>query len=492
MKQDESSSQKLKDLIERRKQLDEELSKLSRKVAVVFSDIVGSTRFFEEFGDVAGLVYVHKCIDMLSPIAEKHGGTICKTIGDALMTYFEDPVNAVRAAVDMQRTLEAYNTHQQEQERIHIRIGMNFGPGMIKDKDVFGDAVNVAARIQTMAKPDTIYVSASKDERANLEEKLRRANIPFQQAAEAEVKGKAEKITAFDILWHEMKGVAVEVAPLAPQMAGRVDVAKAAEAPREKATVSGGTSPLAPMNGIGAAGRPRARFSFLVVRPDGSHGEERPLDKPVVTLGRLDGDILFPEDALVSRRHARFTVTDDGLSVEDLNSANGIFWRLNKPHKLRHGDIILMGRQMFRFMCPTATGSRAPGTGPESRGAGTSAGSPAGIPQSGTGAAPRRREADKVVAELIRLLPGGVEENHYPLVTGENILGRTRGTISFPDDPFLSGQHCSITFQAGGFVLADLKAQNGTFVGVREKTALSDGDIVLIGHQLLRVTCAPA
>ncbi|MBI3484598.1 MAG: adenylate/guanylate cyclase domain-containing protein, partial [Acidobacteria bacterium] len=130
MKQDESSSQKLKDLIERRKQLDEELSKLSRKVAVVFSDIVGSTRFFEEFGDVAGLVYVHKCIDMLSPIAEKHGGTICKTIGDALMTYFEDPVAAVRATVDMQRTLEAYNSHQQEQERIHIRVGMNFGPGM--------------------------------------------------------------------------------------------------------------------------------------------------------------------------------------------------------------------------------------------------------------------------------------------------------------------------------------------------------------------------
>ena len=483
MKQDEASSQKLKDLIERRKQLDEELSKLSRKVAVVFSDIVGSTRFFEEFGDVAGLVYVHKCIDMLSPIAETHGGTICKTIGDALMTYFEDPVAAVRATVDMQRTLEAYNSHQQEQERIHVRIGMNFGPGMIKDKDVFGDAVNVAARIQTMAKPDCIYVSASKDERANLEEKLRRANIPFQQAAEAEVKGKAEKIIAFDILWREMKGAAVEVVPRAPQMAGRVDVAKAAEAPREKPTVQSGTSPVAAMM------RPRVRYSLLVVRPDGSHGEERTLDKAVVTLGRVDGDILFPEDALVSRRHARFTLTGDSLSVEDLNSANGIFWRLNKPHKLLHGDIILMGRQMFRFMCPTATGSRGPGTGPESRGTATAGGSPAGT---GAGAAPKRREADKVVAELIRLLPGGVEENHYPLQLGENILGRTRGTISFPDDPFLSGQHCSVSWQNGQFVLADLKAQNGTFVGVREKTPLGDGDIVLIGHQLLRVTCAPA
>jgi class 3 adenylate cyclase/pSer/pThr/pTyr-binding forkhead associated (FHA) protein len=483
MKQDEAASQKLKDLIERRKQLDEELSKLSRKVAVVFSDIVGSTRFFEEFGDVAGLVYVHTCIDMLSPIAEKHGGTICKTIGDALMTYFEDPVSAVRAAVDMQRTLEVYNTHQQEQERIHIRIGMNYGPGMIKDKDVFGDAVNVAARVQTLAKPDTIYVSASKDERGNLEDRLRRANIPFQQAAEAEVKGKAEKIVAFDILWHEMKGAAVEVAPLAPQMAGRVDVAKAAEAPKEKATVQSGASPVA------AILHPRARYSLLVVRPDGSHGEERALDKPVVTLGRVDGDILFPEDALVSRRHAKFTITNDSLTVEDLNSANGIFWRLNKPYKLAHGDIILMGRQMFRFVSPTAPGSRAPGMGPESRGAGTASG-PSAV--TGSGAAPKRREADKVVAELIRLLPGGVEENHYPLQLGENILGRTRGTISFPDDPFLSGQHCSVNWMNGQFVLADLKAQNGTFVGVREKTTLGDGDIILIGHQLLRITSAPS
>ncbi len=477
MKQDDSSSQKLKDLIEMRKQLDAELGKLSRKVAVMFTDIVGSTRFFEEFGDVAGLVYVHKCIDMLSPIAERHGGTVCKTIGDELMTSFEDPISAVRAGVDMQRTLETYNSHQQEQERIHVRIGMNFGQGMIKDKDVFGDVVNTAARIRAQTKIDGIFVGASKDERAELENKLRAAGIPFQNAPEAEAKGKAEKIIPLDILWHEMKGAALEVVPLAPQMAGRVDVARAAEAPREKATVHPTSS------GAAAVMRPRLRYSLLVVRPDGSHGEERPLEKPVVTLGRVDGDILFPEDALVSRRHARFTIAGDALSVEDLNSANGIFWRLNKPHKLRNGDIILMGRQMFRFVAPgqqAAATSTAPGKPLDSA--------------AKHAAAPKRRESDnqKVSAELIRLLPGGVEENRYPLGAGENILGRTRGTISFPEDPFLSGQHCSITLKDGNFVLEDLKAQNGTFVGVREKTPLADGDIVLIGHQLLRVTSAPA
>ncbi len=469
MRQDDSSSQKLKDLIERRKQLDEELSKLSRKVAVMFTDIVGSTRFFEEFGDVAGLVYVHKCIDMLSPIAERHGGTICKTIGDELMTSFEDPINAIRAAIDMQRTLEAYNNHQQEQERIKVRIGMNYGPGMIKDKDVFGDVVNVAARIRALAKPAAIYVDASKDERANLEARLRTANIPFEKAVEAEVKGKTEKIIALDILWRDVKGSAVEIVPHAPQMAGRVDVAKAAEAPHDKGTTLSGASPVA------AILRPRLRYSLLVVRPDGSHGEERALDKPIVILGRVEGDILFPEDALVSRRHARFSVASDSLTVEDLNSANGIFWRLNKPHKLRNGDIILMGRQMFRFVYagqPKGAATVTPGRSSSASGA--------------------KSGEDKGPAELVRLLPGGVEENHFLLKFEENILGRTRGTISFPEDPFLSGQHCSINFKDGNFFLADLKAQNGTFVGVREKTSLADGDIVLIGHQLLRVTSAPA
>lgn len=466
MKQDDNASQKLKDLIERRKQLDEELSKLSRKVAVMFTDIVGSTRFFEEFGDVAGLVYVHKCIDMLSPIAERHGGTICKTIGDELMTSFEDPINATRAAIDMQRTLEAYNLHQQEQERIQVRIGINYGPGMIKDKDVFGDVVNVAARIRALAKPTAIYVDAIKDERANLEARLRTANIPFEKAVEAEVKGKTEKIIPLDIHWRDVKGGAVEVVPLAPQMAGRVDVAKAAEAPHDRGTTLSGTSPVA------AILRPRLRYSLLVVRPDGSHGESRALDKPTVILGRVEGDILFPEDALVSRRHARFTVTSDSLTVEDLNSANGIFWRLHNPHKLRNGDIILMGRQMFRFVF---------------------AGQPKGVATVTPGKpAPTKSGADMGPAELIRLLPGGVEENHFLLKFEENILGRTRGSISFPEDPFLSGQHCSINFKDGNFVLEDLKAQNGTFVGVREKTSLTDGDIVLIGHQLLRVTSAPA
>jgi class 3 adenylate cyclase/pSer/pThr/pTyr-binding forkhead associated (FHA) protein len=468
MSQDESA--KLKELIEKKKQLEQELAKFSRLVTVMFTDIVGSTSYFEKYGDVAGLVYVHNCIDRLAPVAEKHGGTISKTIGDAVMAYFEDPVGAINAAVEMQRVLEAYNALQiEESEQIFVRIGMNYGPGMIKDKDVFGDAVNAAARIESITKSQQILISTTEKEskaRAAWEEKIRAARVPLRKLPEASVKGKAEKLEVFEVLWREITAdKPVEVAPTTPQMAGRVNVTKAAESASEKGTM---------IIEAPSAAVPRLAISLVVVRPDGNPGQKYPLAKPEMILGRVEGDMLFPDDPLVSRRHARFHVTSDAVAVEDMNSANGIFCRLNKPHSLRSGDIILMGREMFRFV------ERAEVAAPVAQGMETATvlGGPA-VPAVQS-------------AELVRLKPGGIEDQRFPLLAGENILGRTRGTLTFPDDAYLSSQHCRIALQDGNYVLEDLKAVNGTFVAIRDRTSLSDGDILLIGHQLLRVTIEPA
>jgi class 3 adenylate cyclase/pSer/pThr/pTyr-binding forkhead associated (FHA) protein len=469
MKQQDESS-KLKELIERKKQLDLELAKLSKLVTVMFTDIVGSTSYFEKHGDVAGLVYVHKCIDMLSPIAEKHGGTVCKTIGDAVMAYFNDPVNAVLAAIEMQRTLDAYNAVQLEvdevEQKIFVRIGLNYGPGMVKDNDVFGDAVNTAARVESLAKGEQILISAASKLEKDIIQKwvdsVRAAKIPLREIPDVSLKGKAEKLVVYEVLWREMKAEQkVEVAPLTPQMAGRVNVSKAAELPSDRQSGVFGASPLSQI------AKPKVIFSLVVVRPDGTHGQECRLDRSSVVLGRVEGDIKFPDDPLVSRKHARFAVSAESLAVEDLKSANGIFLRLNKPRPLQDGDILLMGRQMFRFVTPRRD---AP--------AGDSKPSATQPPAAGGVAS----------AELVKMLPGGVEDKHFPLNSGENILGRTRGSITFPEDAYLSSQHCRIIWKDGKFVLEDLKAVNGTFVGVREKTPLSDGDILLIGHQLLRVT----
>lgn len=469
MAQDELSG-KLQELMKQRQLLDEELTKFKRLVTLMFVDIVGSTSYFDRYGDVSGLVYVHKCIDMLTLVAERHGGTICKTIGDALMTSFLDPVAAVQSAIDMQHTLDNYNKNQVEPDQIHVRIGLNHGLGMIKDKDVFGDVVNVAARIESLAKTEQVFISES------LWEKVREAKIPCEKIPEVSVKGKAEKLTIYEVQWRKVQPSAtVQLPAQAPAVAARVPVAKAAEPTSEqKGTVMMQASPVAVLT------KPKLQYSLVVVRPDGTHGQAVKLENVVSVLGRVEGDILFPDDPLVSRRHAKFTVQDAGVTVEDLRSANGIFWRLRFPHTLQNADIILMGRQMFRFAFKPPEGP--PGQSPSKGGKfklpkpGEEKGAPAG--PSG--------------AELIRLLPGGVEDKHYSLATGENILGRTRGTLTFPEDAYLSSQHARVKAEDGKCLLEDLQSGNGTFVGVRDKTTLTDGDILLIGHQLLRITATPS
>jgi class 3 adenylate cyclase/pSer/pThr/pTyr-binding forkhead associated (FHA) protein len=457
---------KLQELIKARAKLDEELGKFQRMVTLMFVDIVGSTTYFDRYGDVAGLVWVHKCIDMLIPVAEQHGGTVSKTIGDALMTYYEDPLESVRAAIDMQRALQDYNQHKVEIDQIKVRIGLNYGLGLIKDKDVFGDVVNVAARIESMAKADQIFIGST------LEEKIRSSNLQTRKLPEVSVKGKAEKLDVYEVLWKDIKGGPTVSKPAAsPTIAARVPVFKASEQPTAGGTVVMGSSPVA------AVAKPRVEYSLIVVRPDGSHGQACKLEKPVTILGRVEGDIVFPDDTLVSRKHARFTLADDGVVVEDLHSANGVFWRLRAPHTLADSDIVLMGRQMFRFV------TAKPGA------------KPAAPPEKGKDAKDAKKEKDKEEkpaeappAELVRLLPGGVEETRYPLVAGENILGRTRGTLTFPQDAYLSSQHARIRFDSGKFIVEDMNAANGTFVAVHETKKVGDGDIILIGHQLLRVT----
>src|SRR5438477_4271570 len=79
-----------------------ELEKLRRNITVLFTDIKGSTAYFEQFGDSAGLLMVFQCNSLLSKCVERHGGRVIKTIGDAIMASFEDCAEAVAASIEMQ------------------------------------------------------------------------------------------------------------------------------------------------------------------------------------------------------------------------------------------------------------------------------------------------------------------------------------------------------------------------------------------------------
>ncbi len=170
--------------------------------AVLFSDIVGSTAYFEQRGDEAGLAMVELHNRLLFPQVEGHHGAIIKTIGDAIMAAYESVGEAVLSAVAMQEALKKHNAAQADTERIHIRIGVNFGSVICQGQDLFGDVVNAAARIEALASGDKILVSGSVRTGLGHEPTDSRAGAlactPFDAVR---VKGKKEPIEVFEIVW---------------------------------------------------------------------------------------------------------------------------------------------------------------------------------------------------------------------------------------------------------------------------------------------------
>jgi len=152
----------LKELLKERDKIDQLMQdKFSKEMTIMFTDIKGSTTYFETRGDINGLSMVFRHNEMLFPVIEHHKGTVIKTIGDSIMASFPDTIKGVRAAIEMQKTLSSYNATHPKQDQIRIRIGLNVGRGIVQQQDVFGDLVNVAARIESLAEPGQILISQS-------------------------------------------------------------------------------------------------------------------------------------------------------------------------------------------------------------------------------------------------------------------------------------------------------------------------------------------
>ncbi len=122
-------------------------NQMARKLAIMFTDVKGSSKFYKDCGDVAGRLTMHKLNDMLFPIIRSRQGTIVKTIGDSIMAWFPEASGALEAALTMQQTLQAYNQDQPEEKQLLVRIAMNYGYGIIENQDVFGDMINIAGKM---------------------------------------------------------------------------------------------------------------------------------------------------------------------------------------------------------------------------------------------------------------------------------------------------------------------------------------------------------
>ena len=176
----------------------ETLNKMRTEVTILFSDIKGSTPYFERKGDAEGLAMVQHHNDLLFPIIERAGGRVVKTIGDAIMACFKDPAGAVRAAIQMQQVLEDDRAKTEiEEDRIHIRVALHKGLGIEKDNDVFGDVVNATAKIQQQANPDQILITDV------LLDAAKQAGAQCAKLGRAQIKGKDEAIDVYAVAWSE-------------------------------------------------------------------------------------------------------------------------------------------------------------------------------------------------------------------------------------------------------------------------------------------------
>ncbi|MFH0814375.1 MAG: CHAT domain-containing protein, partial [Pseudomonadota bacterium] len=193
----EKTKKNIEELLRERKKLDKVLqSEFSREATLMFTDIVGSTSFFERRGDIEGRSMIQEHNDILFPIIKDYHGTVVKTIGDAIMASFPSPEDGVRSAVQIQRILYDRNKNQSKEDQIKVRIGLNYGKGIVQDNDVFGDVVNVAARVESLADGEQILVSKS-----IYDEVRRTEDILCRYFDSTEVKGKAEPLEIYRVVW---------------------------------------------------------------------------------------------------------------------------------------------------------------------------------------------------------------------------------------------------------------------------------------------------
>jgi adenylate cyclase len=172
----------------------------ARQVTVLFADVSGSTKLYETEGDKTAAETIAHCIKQMRQAAESSGGRIVKTIGDEIMVVFSTADAAAYAASSMQSAIDALPLVGTT--KLGVRIGFHCGPVIQNDDDIFGDTVNLAARLVEQAARGQIIISR---ETSNLLGPVFRS---FKRPLYAiHVKGKAEEVELCELIWRHADDV---------------------------------------------------------------------------------------------------------------------------------------------------------------------------------------------------------------------------------------------------------------------------------------------
>ncbi|MGA2188726.1 MAG: adenylate/guanylate cyclase domain-containing protein [Steroidobacteraceae bacterium] len=251
------------------------------EVAIVFADVVGSTKLYEQLGDLRARDMVGICIDVMRAATDQNHGTVIKTMGDEIMATFPTADDALNAAAQMQKHIVTHPALKVDEQTVAIRIGCNFGPVVLENRDIFGSAVHTANRMTSQAKAGQIITTATMVERLSSEW---RASV--RQIDIATLKGRSSEVALFEVLWQTE-----DITSMVPAIA-----ITSRERPK----------------GL----RLRLRYQGQeVVVEDG---------RASITMGRAEENDLVIKGNLISRLHARVEVNRNKFMLVD-QSTNGTF-----------------------------------------------------------------------------------------------------------------------------------------------------------------------
>jgi class 3 adenylate cyclase len=185
------------------------LGKMSepRELLVLFADISGSTGIYEQLGDAAAVELIQGLLERMEEEVYFHKGNVIKSIGDALLCTFADVISALAAATAMQQ--QAAAVEGPGGRNLALRVGMHFGPALEERGDVFGDAVNVAARVVESARPGQILITEVCFDKTPLLGRNRIRTID-----RITVRGRSAETTIMEVMWQRGRSHTTVVPPV--------------------------------------------------------------------------------------------------------------------------------------------------------------------------------------------------------------------------------------------------------------------------------------
>lgn len=167
----------------------------TRNIAIMLTDIKGFTSKTASFSRAQTQELLSKHRELVLPVIEKFHGRLVKTIGDAFLVAFNSPTDAVICGVQIQDVLKAHNADKAQQDKIEIRIAINAGEVAVHDDgDIYGDAVNITSRLESIAEPGAVFFTEAVYLAMNKKE------VPSSEIGYRQFKGIPEKIKVFRVL----------------------------------------------------------------------------------------------------------------------------------------------------------------------------------------------------------------------------------------------------------------------------------------------------